>query len=125
MSKVELRAVNNHQTKSQTSVRKFRGGHRTSFFEMHIKKLKMFGKCCPVRAFGQNVRRVQRPQHLLQGEVTGADTILDPEIRHCQMADLAQAPAPANANRGSGIRQHSDGKVKAKILGYSLEAKSF
>ena len=77
---------------------------------------------CTIHMFCQSIRWILRPCNLVEREVLGPELILDPEIRHREVADLAQATPAADADRCSGICMDGNLKVKPQISRDGAEA---
>ena len=73
---------------------------------------------------GEKVGRVRRAQHLVQGDGLGPDLLLDPELAHGKVADLADPTPGADAYRSTRVSVHSHTALCTQISGQALEPKS-
>ena len=52
----------------------------------------------------EQVGRVFRPRDLCESEISSAEPVLHPQVRHMQVSDLSQATASAYADRRRSVR---------------------
>ena len=72
--------------------------------------------------FGKKITRIVLAWNFIEGKVSVAQALLDPEILDIKMANLAKSSASANANGRRGICENLHPQLNAKVIGQGLEA---
>ena len=88
---------------------------RTSSPLCQAKVLHMLLQSASVDMLSKYVCSVVRARDFQQSKITGAKSILHPQICCGQMSDFPQAAAAANAHRGCGVRPDREVKSEAEI----------
>ena len=70
----------------------------------------------------QQVGRVLLSGDLVQGEVSGADPLLHPQLANCKVANLADASAPADADSGTAVCVDMEVEFDPQVQGQALYA---
>ena len=61
---------------------------------------------------------------LSQDEISSSESILYPEVRHMQMADLSQATTPADAYGRAGVSADGQAHVQAEVAPHCLKSQA-
>ena len=70
----------------------------------------------------ENIRRVRGAIDLGKSEISSLKTVLDPEIRHMEVPDLAKPTAAADADCRRGISEEVKVQGDAKISSRRLQS---
>ena len=71
----------------------------------------------------EDVRRVVRAENLGKSKIALLQSVLDPQISHMKVSDLAQSATAAYADRCRSVGQYLYFKIYAQIVSNRLEAK--
>ena len=96
---------------------------RTTRFFSESERFKMAKKDRTFNNFRHDISAILRPRNFVQCTVARSEAILDPQVRHRQMADPAQTPASADSNCCSGVRRDLQSHIEAKVRATCLETK--
>ena len=72
--------------------------------------------------FGQDVGGIAITLHFKQSEIAAAQSLLDPQLAHSQVAHSPNAASPAYADGRGGVGVHSDGHGEAEVAPPCLNA---
>ena len=89
---------------------------------MKTKKAHVAQHHVPGYMLREKVSGVLRARDLGEAKVAPAYAVLDPEVKHMQMSDFAEAPSPTYADGGSCIREDLQVELYAEVRGQGLEA---
>ena len=99
----DRKVVIGHVIKQHDGMGELRGRRGPACLDGQVHALKVLTQCRSIDVLRQDVRWILGAGGLDQGKVLGLDTILNPEVRHSQMADLAQPPAPTDPDSSGSI----------------------
>ena len=77
----------------------------------------MSPKCGPINMLRQYVGWVIVARSLVQNEVFCTNFVLDPQVRHLEVADLTQAAPSANPTCRGRVRVHIESAGEAQVKG--------
>eukprot|EP00969_Alexandrium_andersonii_P054198 2385980-Alexandrium_andersonii.AAC.1 len=72
----------------------------------------------------KDVGRVSLAGPLGQDEISGADTLLRPQLGHCQVPDSSDAGAAAYSNGRTAVRTDPKGSSETQVLGDCRQAQT-
>ena len=98
---------------------------RSPLFVSKRHRVHMFGESSCIDVLGHCVCRICCTQNLFEGKVIGSYFVLDPQVRHRQVANPPQSPSSADAYRCSGIRVDAKRQVDTQVVTKGLEAEAF
>ena len=76
-----------------------------------------------VEAFCENVRNVLCAENFKQLDLLASDFVLDSQVRHIQVTDLAKTLAPCNTNCGRSVAVYTDRHRPAHVTHECLDSK--
>ena len=85
----------------------------SSFLNMKLHALELSLHELSIDILGHDVCTILSAGHFKELEVTGAESILNPKIGNCKVADAAKAAPPADADRCSGVRINAKLNIQA------------
>lgn len=101
-----------------------RWARRSAVFFSKAEGLHMALEQLAVDVFCQDVRRIGLACNLGYRDVSGPESLLDPEICRGQMPDLAQASPLTNTDCRGGIGLNVEGEIDGEVLGDGLQSQS-
>ena len=88
----------------------------SAVLEAHVEALKVTPAHWPLHVLGQHIRRVHRAGNLTQRKLSSPEFVLDPQVRHIQVADSPQPLSASNADSSGGVAPKDDVKLYAEVL---------